>query len=394
MCYTSSRMKQHIFPGRSVVLFCKPQHQAIREKISGVYAAATRCNWQVFQSEVPPTVSNIRKLCRMTNPVGILIDPLEEARPLPPLRRPSPPIVLLGRDNHRKNQIFDCSCQDSRQPVEAAIRCLDQSGDFKHFAFVGHPGHSHWSNERGELFRSHALKRGSYSAYSGPDPETSKGAASLLQWIKQLPKPCGLFLATDHLAASVFHAIHTAGLHIPEDIAVISVDNINQICLNVTPNLTSVIVNFPKAGENAIELLRRRLIDPKRPLEILTYGAIGVSNRASTRRTYGDRRVNIAVDFIAANACSRISSVHVAKKMGCCRRLAEQSFRKHTGKSILQAICAARIEKAKSLLSCDSIPLNDIPSFCGYDSPAFFKMLFHRETGMSMRDWKKAHSGE
>ena len=50
----------------------------------------------------------------------------------------------------------------------------------------------------------------------------------------------------------VFHAIHAAELRIPEDIAVISVDNINQICLNVTPNLTSVIVNFPKAGENAI----------------------------------------------------------------------------------------------------------------------------------------------
>ena len=74
--------------------------------------------------------------------------------------------------------------------------------------------------------------------------------------------------------------------------------------------------------------------------------------------------------------------------MGCGRRQAEQLFRRHVGLSILQAIQKSRIEKAMSLLRNDKIPIEEIPSFCGYDSTAFFKTIFHRKTGMTMREWR------
>ena len=68
--------------------------------------------------------------------------------------------------------------------------------------------------------------------------------------------------------------------------------------------------------------------------------------------------------------------------------MAEKLFRQHTGISILQAIQTARIDTAKNLLKNGSMAIDDIPSFCGYDSTAFFKTVFRRETGMTMREWR------
>lgn len=138
-----------------------------------------------------------------------------------------------------------------------------------------------------------------------------------------------------------------------------------------------------------MELLKRRIRESARPIEKLTYGVISVSKRASTRKPYTDKRVTKAVDFIESNIASKISSLHVIKAMGCGRRQAEQLFKRLTGHSILYAIQKSRIEKAMSLLRSGDIPIEEIPSFCGYDSVAFFKTIFHRETGMTMREWRK-----
>ena len=123
----------------------------------------------------------------------------------------------------------------------------------------------------------------------------------------------------------------------------------------------------------------------------MLYGIVAVSKRASTRKPYADKRVSRAVEFIANNACLRISSKDVIDVMGCCRRLAEEGFRRHTGISILEAIQTARIDRAKNLLKSGNMAIDAIPSFCGYDSTAFFKTVFRRETGMSMREWRRQY---
>ena len=76
--------------------------------------------------------------------------------------------------------------------------------------------------------------------------------------------------------------------------------------------------------------------------------------------------------------------------MGCGRRQAEQLFKLHTGLSILQAIQKSRIDKAMLLLKDNKIPIEEIPSFCGYDSAAFFKTIFRRNTGRTMREYRKS----
>jgi len=378
-------------PDGTIALFCSAEHHALREKISGVYSAATKWNWQVFQTNEVPTPKAIRSVTRMINPIGIIVDPIRLHRALIPESFGPKPIVLLGRDYHQPIQVFDCSRQDVRQPVQSAIALFDDFGPLGCLAYVGHPSHASWSRERGDIFREYAIRRSCYFEYGGPNPESYAGSQKLVRWLKALPKPAGLLLATDHLAPSVFAAIHRAKIAIPDEIAVVSVDDIHQICLNVAPTLTSVNVNFFRAGENAVELLRRRLLDPARPVETLTYGVLGITKRASTRKTYADKRVTKAMAFIGDNTTAKISSKDVVRVMGCGRRQGEQVFRRHIGSSILHVIQASRLEKAMSLLESGNVAIEDIPAFCGYDSPAFFKTIFKRETGMTMREWRKSH---
>jgi len=382
-------MDKTICPSGTIALLSDPVHQALREKISGVYSAATKCGWQVFQTAQSPTAANIRKIKAMINPIGFIIDPQTNKQAIPREPFGDTPVILIGHDHKRSTQIFDSSAQNTLQPVTVAIDTLKEYGVLAGFGFIGHPSKVPWSRERGALFRANVPPEVPFFEYSGNDPESDSGSRNLVKWLRGLPKPAGVLLATDHLAPSVFNAIHRAGIAVPDEMAVISVDDIHEICLNVTPNLTSVNVNFFHCGENAVELLKRRIREPARPIEKLTYGVISVSKRASTRKPYTDKRVTKAVDFIESNIASKISSLHVIKAMGCGRRQAEQLFKRLTGHSILYAIQKSRIEKAMSLLRSGDIPIEEIPSFCGYDSVAFFKTIFHRETGMTMREWRK-----
>ena len=373
---------------RTIVLVCNDAHQALREKISGVYFAATKYNWQVLLRTKSPTLHDIGEIRKTIKPIGFIVDPMIFNYSLGSKLFGSTPVVLLSKDYRLSVQRFDCSCQNTREPVLAAVKTLDGIGPFECLAYVGHPSRASWSIERGEIFGEYARCRGRYLTYIGGF-DSSGEDNEFLQWLTALPKPCGLFLATDHIAPFVFNAIHRAQIDVPKNLAVISVDDIHEICLNVNPPLTSVNVNFFHCGENAVELLRRRLQDPKLPVKTMTYGVITVSRRKSTMKVYPDKRLNSALEFITENITSHISSRDVIRIMGCGRRHAEQLFLKNTGKSILHTLHALRLERAMTLLKSSSIPLEAIPSFCGYDSNAFFKTLFRRETGMTMGEWRR-----
>ncbi|MBR1608483.1 MAG: helix-turn-helix transcriptional regulator [Kiritimatiellae bacterium] len=75
--------------------------------------------------------------------------------------------------------------------------------------------------------------------------------------------------------------------------------------------------------------------------------------------------------------------------MGCSRRIADLSFRKGTGRPILDEIHARRPEEAKSLLRHGDVPIDDIPLRLGYDRGSYLGILFKRATGTTMRAWRK-----
>lgn len=373
-----------------VLLFTKPVFHSHRERTAGVYAAAIERGWQVQQVAEPPTKERISRCIRLWNPIGCLVDPsaMPAKLDISALRKLS--TVLMGRGVARLQwQKFDCSFQNCREPVDAAFAALSKLSP-NGFAFVGDPSRPCWSIERGRFFREAVADTASLSEYTGPNPNTLRGRKAMMTWIRSLPRPCGCFLAADHIAASFYAAAAEAGLKIGVDLPTIGVDNDERICCSLSPTLSSVQPDYFKSGVNAIQLLENRLAEPSSTPKMATYGVLGVVRRESTATTYRDHRLSKAMKLIAEHGCEKLSVCDVSREMKCSSRLAEKLFRKHVGTSILDAIRRVRLEKAYSLLRNQSIPIDEIPFQCGYaGSPAYLKTYFKRVTGFTMREWRR-----
>ena len=372
----------------TILFFVKPRFVSHRERISGVYAAAIKRGWQVQLIEEPPTATYLRTCVKLFRPIGCLVDISTFNETIDRRMFGKLPSVLISRDTTRKKQILDCSCQNSFEPVQLAVEVLSGLG-MTDFAFIGDPMRPYWSVERGELFKKSLPANARAFEFDLP-PDTIDGHRAMKAWLRALPKPCGCFLAADHLALSLYSVAAEVGLKIGIDLPAIGVDNDEQRCLSLTPHLSSIKLNFFLAGENAVALLERRLEEPDNPPQMMTYGALGVMRRGSTNPIFPDTRVTKAMLFITEHGCKNISVADVAETMGCCGRLAEKLFRMHAKMSILDAIHQVRMDKAFYLLKNRAIPIDAIPFQCGYGaSPAFLKTYFKKQTGMTMREWRR-----
>lgn len=373
-----------------VLVFMHTRHQSQRMKLNGIYMAAIERGWQIQPVDETFSPSRLRDLIRTFHPLGCLID--ASAFPKKGFRRfnlPQTPLVLLGQDSTRLWRQLDCTSQNTKAPTIAAARRFRELG-LGSFTFIGDPDKVFWSVDRERHFAS-AVRSWTYCAYEGPNAEKQNGLKALCHHLASLERPFGAFLAADYLAGPFYAAADKAGLTIGKDLFVISVDNDELICKSLSPDLSSVSLDFTRAGRDAIVLLDQRLRDPIRPPQHLTYQTIGVIDRASSTRQMPDPRLDRALAFIRDRGCEKIGSEDVARGMKCSRRMAEKLVRKHLGRTILDCIRQTRFEKAKLLLATTGLAIDVISLMCGYKSLCHLKVYFRQQTGMTMRDWRKRH---
>ena len=78
--------------------------------------------------------------------------------------------------------------------------------------------------------------------------------------IRKKELPTALCVASDTLAVGVLQALHEAGIQIPEQVAVFSINDVN-IAKYVSPPLTTIHIDIPSICETALELLRNRVLN-------------------------------------------------------------------------------------------------------------------------------------
>ena len=374
--------------GKLILLFCDPHYEALQRKMKGVYAGALKRDWLVLPVTEPPTRATVRRLVKLWHPMGIIVEPLSLPKQLLSQDFIGVPTVLLSHDPHRQTQTFDHAYLLPRQPVDAAVSEFSER-KLASFGALGVSGDPLWSRKRILLFSERISSRAPCLIYKGPSPTTAAGQIALVKWIRKLKKPAGVLLATDHLAIPFYSAISRTEFSIPKDISVISVDNSPTLCKSLSPSLTSVIVDFERAGENAVDLLERRIKSPDAPLSVQAYGVTGIARRLSSATVYTDRRVSVGMHYIETHYTEKIATPDVAIEMGCSRRLAETLILSQTGATIHDHIQTRRIEYALSLLRTPRIPLKSIPSMCGYTSQTYCMTFFKKRFGMTMGEWRK-----
>lgn len=265
---------------------------------------------------------------------------------------------------------------------------------FRHFAAVGERPNYTWSNDRIEAFGRLVRRQGAtFDVLRPSHPPLDKVACqkAIEPWLARLPLPCGVLAVCDRVAANVISAAHRMKLKIPQDLAVVSIDNDEQICLMMEPPLTSVVTDWEKGGYLAGEMLERQMRDPKTRGLLASFGELGIMRRASSslHANHVDSRVAEACIYIREHACEGIGVVDVVRQMGCSRRLAELRYLQATGHSIFSEIREAQFARVLILLSQRDIQLKAIADRCGWKSAMALRTYFEKRMRMTMREWRQ-----
>lgn len=256
---------------------------------------------------------------------------------------------------------------------------------FRNFAFCGYARNriNGWSEEREQAFVKY-LKGEGFSCAVYPDRHRTPlrwalVERSLAEWLGPLPKPLALMAANDSRAHDVLETCRSLGLRVPEEVAVIGVNNDQLLCQLGSPPLTSIEHGTEKMGYEAAALLARLMNGEKPRRRRFVMDPAGITTRHSTDvLAIEDRTVANAMDFINMHAVKGIKVPDVTKALGVSRSGLELRFQKALSYSVHTAIRKIQMEKARILVSETNLPLKQIAANAGFRSVQQMTTLFRR----------------
>ena len=378
---------------REILVIASTKHPNIAAKVAGVYRYAKTCGWKVHVADTPARQSDLRPLLELWAPDGCIVESGVYGKPPPAELFAGFKTVFLDADRRHLPKNAPVVIHDSEADGRLAAKELITIGRTS-FAFIGAPGDIFWSRDREAAFLK-TLRLNGKGACRRLHPRANRRndlgvTREIANFIAKLPSGCGIFAANDALADKVLSVCARLRRPVPDDLAVIGVDNDETICTNAAPTLSSVAPDFEHGGYLAAEMLDG-LLHGRRTASRRTvmFGPITLVRRASTAApsAYGGLALKILRQI--RDSEGRTSPSEIFKTLGCARRTAELHFRKATGKSVLEAINEVRLEFAQILLRQRHLPIADIASRVGYESVIAFDRFFKSRTGKSPSGWQE-----
>ena len=267
---------------------------------------------------------------------------------------------------------------------------------FRHFAYCGFDNML-WSRQRGEGFCDGVKKAGfETSLYVQPKSKSNHSWEEeqrfVVKWLRSLPKPVALMVCNDDRGQYVIEACKIAGLHVPEELAIIGVDNDELICDLTDPPLSSISLNAEAAGYEAAELMEKLMAGEKMAGKLITVEPTHVVTRKSTDiLAIEDRQVAKAVHFIRQNAKRSLQVSEVAEAAALSRRVLEKRFRTIFNRSVYEEIRRVRINLLIELLTQTDMSIIEIAAEMGFPGPEHIARYFRKVKGVSLIDYRKKY---
>lgn len=242
---------------------------------------------------------------------------------------------------------------------------------FQHFGYCAH-GVYEFSRLRGEAFHS-TLAEGGFTAH-----ECDTARSDLKSWLASLPTPVAVFCCNDAWAHRALTACRRAKLRVPDQIAVLGVDD--DELLNTVGGLpmSSIAIPAAKVGFEAARMLECLLDGTPAPM-LTKLPPLSVVARATTQMandTYPE--VNDALNFIRLNISRLIQVNDVVGHLSISRRSLERRFRRALGRSVGSEIRLAHVERAKQLLTHTSLSVEEVALASGFANATMLGVHFRR----------------
>ena len=360
------------------------------EVMSGVREFAQGTDWELVSVAFDGSPMPVRDLVKFWSPAGCIVEATGDGVTSETISKRAfgdIPVVYIGGDTPVTPTGATCVIHDATAAGSAAARELIALG-IENFAFVGIGGRD-WSRRRADAFAA-ALRMNGKPLSLLNVHSVGKNNKQLQTWLDGLSKPCGLFAASDAIAAMVISVCRTSGITVPDDISIVGVDDNVELCESTSPTLSSIHPDFRQGGRLAARLLARKLIGRGKVPQTTVFAISGIVKRGSTRRTKRkDECVANAIERIWKPGGVHLSPKEITDKFPCSRRNAEIRFRRATGHSIHDEIMAVRVDAAKRLLAKTNLSVTSVAEQCGYTSVAHFRDAFRDATALNPLAWRK-----
>lgn len=278
------------------------------------------------------------------------------------------------------------------------IACGKMAGEyflsmgFENFLSIGKKGRTFF-RERIQGFEEVVRKRASAveTAWIGESLSHKSLREPIAMALKKIPKPLAIFAPSDVTCVHVMRCAMELGFQIPEEVAILGVNNEELICAYAPVPVSSIALNFQRMGYEGAAMLDQILRGHPPKTLPKPIPPIGVVTRQSTNTiAVADKRVASALRFISANLDRTLPVEEVAAHVEIQQGKLAALFAQHLKRTVVEEIARGRIEKAKSLLTGGTRPVKFIATACGFSSPNYFNNVFHRATGSTPRKYRLA----
>ena len=265
---------------------------------------------------------------------------------------------------------------------------------YKSFAYYGLTD-TVWGRERGEGFKKIVSNKG-YEVYEFnnrkrvPSEKWSFDVEQVSRWLLSLPKPIALFACDDYYALQITEVCKMYDISIPEEIAVLGVDNDKLLCNISDPQLSSIELDIENGGYEAGKLLHQ-FIEKKiiAPVDIIIK-PVRIVPRASTERfAVSDRHIEQLLQYIDNNYQNPLSVDELTQIVPFSRRVLEKKFKRETGPSVYQYLLDLRIEKFADLLITTDLPLIEAATRSGFTDYKNISRIFTKAKEMTPLQYRK-----
>ena len=296
------------------------------------------------------------------------------------------PFVL--QNTRRRSEIYSNLTGDYVRTGQMAAEYFRKK-HFTSYAFFGIKDVI-WSEEKGRGFREEVIKENSrYSQYE-EIAGTVYDRQKLTDWLKGLPKGTALFCCDDAHALTITETFTMAGINIPNDIAVLGVDDDDLICEISDPTISSVKLDVENGGYQTCKLLHQQILNNSRQQFNVVISPLEITERNSTLvYNISDTHILNIVKFIDENYMNDISMDDIFQLVPLSLRSVELRFRKATGMTIYHYLISVRIEHLCYLLSTTDRPYLELAYEVGYRDYNNVARTFRKYKGCTPLEYRK-----
>lgn len=266
---------------------------------------------------------------------------------------------------------------------------------YRNFAFYGFKG-AIWSRERADGYSHEIEKQGYKLAILENDnkdrEEWSYNHTVLGNWLQSLPKPVALFACDDHFALQISETCNVYNINVPDDIAILGVDNDDLLCNISDPPLSSIVLDVENGGYNAGKLLHQLITkEITEPFNIVVNPLIIERRKSTEKYAVSDKNIRTILNYIEKNYANHLSVEELVKQVPLSRRVLEKKFKEETGESLYQYIQNYRIDQFTRLLITTDYSLFEAALQSGFENYKNVSRIFRKYKSLSPAEYRKRY---